>query len=86
MHPFQITQIEEQIWDRKNLRMLNTQEKYVITLKIKDFANTETPASSNTKEESIDQTEEIKTKETISTQKEGTTKGMVLIILTKKNF
>ena len=66
--------------------MLNTQEKYVRTLKIKDSANTETSASSNTKEETIDQTEEIKTKETISTQKEGTTKGMVLIIITKKFF
>ena len=86
MHLFQITQMEEEIWDRKNLRMLNTQEKYVITLKIKDSANTETPASSNTKEETIDQTEEIKTKETILTQKEGMTKGMVLIIITKKFF
>ena len=57
-----------------------------LTLKIKDSANTETPASSNTKEETIDQTEEIKTKETISTQKEGMTKGMVLIIITKKIF
>ena len=60
MHLFRITQIEEEIWDRKNLRMLNTQEKYVITLKIKDSAYTETPASSNMKEETIDQTEEIK--------------------------
>ena len=85
MHLFQITQIEEEIWDRKNLRILNTQEKYVITLKIKDSANTETLASSNTKEETIDQTEEIKT-ETISTQKEGTTKGMVLIIIRKTFF
>ena len=86
MHLFQITQIEEEIWDRKNLRMLNTQEQYVITLKIKDSVNLETPASSNMKEETIDQTEEIKTKETISTQKEGTTKGMVLIKKRKKFF
>ena len=71
---------------QKNLRMLNTQEKYVVTLKIKDSVNMETPASSNMKEKTIDQTEEIKTKETISTQKEGTTKGMVLIIMRKKIF
>ena len=83
MHLFHNTQIEEEIWNRKKLRMLNTHEKYVITLKIKDSANTETPASSNNNEDTIHQIEEIKTKETISTQKEGTTKGMVLIIITK---
>ena len=60
--------------------------EHFITLKIKDSANTETPASSNKKEETIHQIEEIKTKETISTQKKGTTKGMVLIIITRKIF
>ena len=69
MHLFHITQIKEEIWDRKNLRMLNTQEKYVITLKIKDSANTETPASSNTKEETIDQTEEIKTRDNFNSER-----------------